>query len=284
MTNQTMMTMTTSLSNPDEIMRLALVYLSLGWSVIPAHFPGKYGCSCGRSECKWPGKHPRLHWKKYTQQRATEQEVTEWFSDSYYGSNIGVVTGVVSNLVVVDVDGNDDVTRRRVKSLHLGQTLTSRTGRGGTHYFYHCEEFVKSRGAMLEHVDLKAEGGFVVLPPSLHASGHRYRWLSKTRPVALDVSRLPLSQPLNGDAHWFNESINGVGEGERNTTLCRLSGRYAQKGLTITEANLLISAWNESNRPPLTSQEIASTLKSIYTKHSEENRHLIAWADSLGDT
>lgn len=250
---------------------LALHYLSLGWAVIPAHVPVRGGrCSCANPECSWPGKHPRIPWREYTKRLPTEGEVETWFGDTYYESNVGMVTGQVSQMVVVDVDGDPN----EFTKLDLPYTLTSATGGGGHHYFYHCESIVRGRGGMVEGIDLKAEGGFVVLPPSLHKSGKRYRWYNRMTPTELDPTALPISirsEATNGYHKWYHELIKGVDRGARSNSAAQLTGRYAQIGLAIEETRLLMSGWNELNTPPMTQSELAGTIRSVYQKHSDTN-------------
>ena len=68
----------------------AISYLERGWSPIPAK-PGE--------------KLPRFSWKIYQEQRATPQEVHRWFT-TVPGGNLSIVTGEISDLTVIDVDGD----------------------------------------------------------------------------------------------------------------------------------------------------------------------------------
>ena len=108
----------------------------------------------------------------------TRKEVKAWFGDEFYGSNIGMVTGLVSNTLVVDIDDTDAVYDI-IDELSLPtKTLVAQTGGGGIHLFYKLNGLVvPSRIRAFPGVDIKAERGFVVLPPSIHKSGNRYRWI-----------------------------------------------------------------------------------------------------------
>lgn len=280
--------------------KLALRYLSYGWSVIPVHIPlmpesndfdvaevaDNPECSCGRNDCSYPGKHPRVNWRTYSNRLPTEAEVTEWFEISCYGSNIGVVTGSVSKLVVVDVDGDP----KHFEALKLPKTLSAITGGGGRHYFYRCETAIRSLGQATDKkrgfatgIDLKAEGGFIVLPPSVHQSGSVYSWEEKMPPSLLDPKMLPVvaddSLSSNGDHSWFHELLEGVEEGGRSTAAAKLSGRYATLGLTTEETALLMMAWNTQNRPPMSQFELIRTVQSVYRKHSESSKRI----ETIGD-
>ena len=257
-----------------NVLSAALKYLARGWSVVPVHVPIRGGgCSCGR-ECSWPGKHPRVPWRQYTEQLPSAEQVTAWFSDEFYGSNVGIVTGQVSKVVVVDVDGAHEAYRQ----LGLPRTLEAVTGGGGRHYFYKCKEAVPSRIGMVSGIDVKADGGFVVLPPSLHMSGRRYLWRWTVKPALLDPSDLPAGgEARHNGLGWYGELLDGVAEGERSITAARLAGRYAQLGLTDRECYMLLGTWNDTNTPPLPANELARTIRAVYAKH-------IASSGSIGTT
>lgn len=248
----------------------ALALRARGWSVVPCHIPVGDGCSCGHEKCAWPGKHPRVQWETYTHRIATRRRIVEWFEDEFYGSNVGVVTGRVSSLVVVDVDGPIE----DFEALDLPETLMAETGGGGQHHFYFCDKPVQSRIGMVLGIDVKADGGFVVAPPSRHVSGGRYRWANKTNMAELDPSVLPQPPAGSGDLNednWFLEILQGVPEGQRSLASAQLAGRYANLGLSPREIYMLMYSWNKLNEPPLSKQELKATIRSVYRKHSETN-------------
>lgn len=248
----------------------ALEYLDKGWSVVPCHIPVNGGCSCGRDTCAWPGKHPRVSWRQYSERLPTVKEVNQWFGSEFYGSNLGIVTGRVSGLAVVDVDRSMAAYR----ALKLPRTLESITGGGGRHYFYGLDEPMASRIGMVPGIDLKADGGFVVAPPSVHKSGRAYmwRWRGEDELPSLTNKMLPRGgERMNGDG-WFDDLLAGVPEGDRSVTAARLAGRYCQLGLTLLETYLLLAGWNQANHPPLRDYELKSTVKAVYRKHTASNK------------
>ena len=167
-------------NNENPLLIAALDYASKRWKVFPLYEPLPDGkCSCLRSECNHVGKHPRTgHGFK----DATTDLVTihNWWT-TWPKANLGVATGSASGIVVVDVDGDNGgfVTWDELKST-LGdiETLTSRTGHG-FHLFFVCPEGIdlkSASNAIGNGIDIKAEGGYVVAPPSLHETGVRYTW------------------------------------------------------------------------------------------------------------
>jgi len=151
-----------------------LALASHGQRVGPLHTPQADGCSCGRSDCSSVGKHPRtlngVH--DFTTDPGQIRKWARMFPDA----NWGIATG--GGLVVLDVDPRHggDLSIAELEEEH-GEilTLTARTGGGGFHLYLSGD--LPARGGFRPGLDLKAEGGLVVAPGSLHASGTRYEWL-----------------------------------------------------------------------------------------------------------
>lgn len=206
----------------------------------------------------------------------------DWL-DSYDPLNIGLVTGRISGLVVIDVDmpHPDEV------AIGLGlplPTLTAITGGGGRHYFYRCDKRVKSLSGWDEGVDVRAEGGFVVAAPSLHESGSHYKWSVKTAPLDFPSELLTGRLVENSETRpstdgWYREILKGVEEGVRSYSAARLAGRYARKDLSILECVMILNLWNEQNDPPMRKEELLATIRSVYKRHEEEAAELKAWAE-----
>jgi hypothetical protein len=166
---------------PETPLQAALTYAARGWAVFPCHTIGPGGCSCHQPDCNSPGKHPTvargLH--AATIDRA---DVRTWWQRRP-GNNVAIRTGGESGLVVVDVDpdhGGIDSLRALVDThgrLPAGPRV--RTGSGGWHlYFQHPGELIRnSAGTRLGvGVDIRADGGYVIAPPSQHRSLHSYQW------------------------------------------------------------------------------------------------------------
>ena len=119
-------------------------------------------------------KTPLLAWQEFQTRRPTDGELEEWFLRRWPEANIGIVTGTLSGLVVVDADGDAGLAWMRE---HLPVTgVYVRTGKGWHGYFRHPGGNVRNRGRIAPEVDIRADGGYVVAPPSVHASGALYEW------------------------------------------------------------------------------------------------------------
>lgn len=164
---------------PTTPREAARVYAhSLGWAVL-AIWPPKDGhCTCPNPTCQSPGKHPHPYSGGVHGATTDLDEIESWPPDI----NIAVALGQASSgLMVLDID-QPEVTERLQKWGGLeNRTAVSRTARGEHVYFISPSE---TRGFNLTdeeglHLgEVRGDGQYVILPPSIHPTGIRYEWLS----------------------------------------------------------------------------------------------------------
>lgn len=171
------------MSEPNPMLEAALQYTRRGWSVIAVHSIRDGACTCGKIDCASPAKHPIGGWKGRQRSRATEAEIeSQWQRTPW--ANVGIVTGEISGLLVLDIDDIAKLdqaadVRAAVLSIITPVAITGREG-GGVHiYFRHPGGQLGNFAKHVEGMDGRGDGGFVVAPPSIHASGKQYRWASE---------------------------------------------------------------------------------------------------------
>lgn len=155
----------------------ALAYARHGWRVFPVHSMRASRCTCGRDCGKNAAKHPRTTggFKVATTDAC---QIEEWWR-KWPDANIGIATGAVSGIIVIDIDGDDGrATLQPLLARHglLPRSAVVITARGWHLYFAiaaTCAPIPCSTGNGL---DVRGDGGYVVAPPSRHASGHIYQW------------------------------------------------------------------------------------------------------------
>lgn len=162
-------------------LKAALNYASKGWRVFPVYESLDSGdCACGDAACERSGKHPAVRWKDAaTTDVAT---ITQWWSE-HPSRNIGIATGNTSGLAVIDID---DATAWEQYSGSLPlelrtalETYTVGTGSGGTHLYFAYDSAARTcTNKPFKGVDIRSDGGYVVAPPSNHASGGSYSVLA----------------------------------------------------------------------------------------------------------
>lgn len=256
-----------------SLLKEALRYADLGWRVLPLHNPTGAGCSCGDENCSSPGKHPRT--RNGVNDASTDHKTIESWWQRWPDANIGIATGKHSGLVVLDVD--TESAGEIIKKKGISPTVQSHTGKGVHHYFKHPGTHIANKINATFGFDIKADGGYVLAPPSLHPSGKTYSWADWLDPWEAEIEKMPewlldyissngRSAPCKTSG-WQNEVLKGVSSGSRNQTAASLAGRYISKGLTDEEVIEILLGWNKKNDPPLQDSEIIRTVQSVSATH-----------------
>lgn len=183
-------------------------------------------------------------------------------------ANIGICTGRLSGLVVVDVDvKNNRPGLESVKRLTgLQPTLIARTPSGGFHYFYGMNGHapIGSRAELLPGIDLRAEGGYVVGAGS-KIEGNFYEWVDPDHPVA-DLSRALYSalnsrapKPVSSDPKG-----DQIPEGRRNTQLMSIAGVMRKRDMPSEAIEAALLVVNDKRCvPPLPADEVQAIARSV---------------------
>ena len=199
--------------------------------------------------------------------------ISKWW-EKWPEANIGLPTGTKSGLLVVDCDPRNGGPADRAELIEqcgpIPETAEVLTGGGGRHvYFrYHGGPIPKT---LAHGIDLKGDGGYVVAPPSMHASGKRYE-VDGTRgaKALLNPAEPPewLRERLNAAAP--RESIanaSGVAmwrPGERNSNLTSLAGTMRRQGCTSEAIEAVLLEENKRRcNPPLEETEVRRIAKSV---------------------
>ncbi len=255
--------------NGDTPHRAARDYLRRGWSVIPIRAREKV---------------PSVAWETYQSRRATEAEVNAWFY-RHPQANVGIVTGEISNLAVLDVDpqhgGAQSLRELEGQNEPLPRTVEAITGGRGRHlYFAYPPRPLRNRAGIAPGIDLRGQGGLIVAPPSIHPSGRPYTWASGRDPNSCSIAPMPpwlvrlVAQPAEGHghpmAHWRALAKDGVVEGSRNSTIASFAGHLLWHGVDPEVVTELLLCWNRVLcRPPLGDDEVLRTVRSIARLHAE---------------
>lgn len=251
----------------------AIGYAKLGWSVFPLK-PGQ--------------KTPLIKWSVCQNKPLTEKEIIKYWT-KWPKANIGMATGEKSSVIVIDIDSvhGEEVYRAEFNNIH--ETIRQKTGKEGAMqlFFKHPKDGYRYKNTVrtLEDIDTRGDGGYVVLPPSIHPNGKQYTWIINPIEMGLDdLMDLPKNvkalfdnngetifgqtykrKPKNPD--WLAEAMMGVGKGARNDTCARLCGYYLHEmGMDYDNIMRLMELWNDRNDPPIEYKELKKTIDSIFTR------------------
>jgi Bifunctional DNA primase/polymerase, N-terminal len=188
----------------ETMMTAALSYAVRGWHVFPLHHMVNQKCSCGE-DCGTPAKHPRYHRADLPSghnSATTDQDLIRRWWARWPQANIGIAAGFVSGIVVIDIDPRNggDLSLEDLEAEHgkFPATVESQTGGGGRHLIYqHPGGHLRCGTDFLgPGIDIKADGGYIVAPPSIHASGKCYEWEVSSHPDQMPLASLPEWIPL----------------------------------------------------------------------------------------
>jgi len=203
-------------------------------------------------------KIPLIKWQEFQTRLATEEELKEWWT-KYPNAQLGIITGRLSNLTVVDIEKGGDFSK-------LPETAISLTGGGGRHYYYRYHDGYTNKTRIAPLTDIRSEGGYVIAPPSKSDKG-KYEWFLKINP--------------NIFPHWLfreeNKNVaissrgglpeyDGTGQGDRNQSLTSFLGKILN---IIHPADWQTLAWeellkaNQKNSPPVGEYEVRNIFNSI---------------------
>ena len=246
--------------------------------MLPLHGSTPKGCSCGKPSCSSPGKHPRTaHGLK--QASADEAIIREWWKD-WPDANVGIATGPASGLLVIDVDGLEgakslEALRRTHELPTTLRALTGRTGEDGTRQGFHLyfayppgEHLGNSAGKLGKGLDIRAEGGYVVAPPSLHASGLLYQWEDDGAPVAALpawlLEWLTTAPPRLAIVPSPGVSVPSFEQGSRNSSLLSRGGKMRSGGFSVAAIEAALLEENREHcKPPLSDEEVRTIASNL---------------------
>lgn len=196
----------------EQILKAAVDYATRGWHVFPLHTVDDEGaCSCGNVSCGDAGKHPRVQRGLKEASRDLAQ-IEAWFGPDAPPSNIGVVTGEISGITVIDIDIGDgkfgaESWAEACKDHGEPQTLMAQTGSGGMHVVFQYNSALKTASNVLgKGVDCRNDGGYIVAAPSRHRSGGLYSWINwgdvlATLPAHLSRRKESRGRPKRDDMY-----------------------------------------------------------------------------------
>jgi Bifunctional DNA primase/polymerase, N-terminal/Primase C terminal 1 (PriCT-1) len=219
---------------PENLVSAALAYAREGWPVFP---------------CRRDKKPLTAH--SFKDATTSERTIKKWWN-RWPNASIGYPTGPT---LVIDVDGPDGETTLEALEAKYGSlpaTSATQTGRGRHLYLAGNGTAIQSSAGKLgPHLDIRAQGGYVILPPSVHPNGARYQWIHRCDPAPLPdwlAALLAESRPgQNGDAGPARK----IKEGQRNNHLTRRAGAMRRAGMSAAAISAALIVENQEQCDPL---------------------------------
>lgn len=265
--------------NALPVVQAAVYYAQIGWPVFPL-----------------TGKVPYKDSNGYKDATTNEQQIQTWWTH-HPTANIGLATGERSRVIVVDIDPPEGYfSLKELQSTYtpLPETRRSRTANKGLHFFFHYPDdgniYRNAVGlAGLEGVDVRANGGYVVVPPSKLYGRLAYKWANPETPLAplpqwllsltLEAQRQREVIPRGlrfarspGD-QWLSQALAKAHEGNRNAVGFWLACQLRDDKIPESEARSSILTYANlapQGREQYTSKEAIASVRSAYKRPPRE--------------
>lgn len=216
-----------------------------------------------------PNKKPLIRWEDYQSRYATEKEIIHWWR-KYPDSMIGIVTGKLSNIAVVDID-----TKNVPNALaQYSKTPTVDTLRG-FHWYFRYVDGVTNAVNVMEDVDVRGEGGYVVAPPSITEEGKEYKWLT---PLDVGLPKFPIEIMPNPEARFEKPKTQILSseetfiEGRRDEDLFHVAHCLIKGGMQSNEANNVVMRLASTCVPPFPGNEARIKVESAVNRAIRKER------------
>lgn len=248
---------------PANLYRSAMAYATRGMPVFP---------------CQPRGKEPATARGLYG--ATTDRGIIESWWGSAAELNIGIPTGAPSGFFVLDIDNEDgEASLRALEKAHSALPPTNEviTGRGRHLYFRYGEhELRNSAGKVGIGIDVRAEGGYVLAPPSIHPTGRAYAWSVDCTGEFADAPEwlYQIASHSEGPGkgkkleEWHKTLTGVIPAGSRNTTLASIAGKLLFHDVNLILLRDLLLCINDARcDPPLSVSEVDRIVASVATTH-----------------
>ena len=271
----------------SQMLKAALWYREkMGFSVIPIGQNKK--CALKKNEDGTGG------WEQYQKEKASPDQIREWWTGEYATCNVGIVTGEISNLTVVDVDSKDGSKTgfEAIESITPDSMLTpmSQSPSGGEHRYFLYEKGTRNRTRFIPDCDLRSEGGYIVAPPSRNGRGN-YIWKQGFSIVEVPLVFLPeeylhalsYSNSIytidyiendNKQQHEQQTTTSIFSKGNRDNSLFHLANFLVRGGMPIKEIQQYLLFIGSRCDPPFPEKEIYTKVQSAIKRAEVKEKGL----------
>ncbi len=264
------------------LLKAALSYARLGLSIIPVGHD----------------KRPLIAWEKYQKERADEKQIREWFS-KFPKMNIGAVTGEVSNLLAVDCDSQKGVDTFEEMLPENWQGPMQLTPRGGRHYLFRYHQGIRNNARILDGIDTRGEGGYIVIAPSTNGNGQAYRWVEGLSIEEVDRPEIPerylsvvvnssfsirggvdTANPCRQQSSVSSSVVKMFEQGTRDEDLFHAANCLVKGGMQPDKALQILAILALNCNPPYPEKDIPAKIQSALQRADRRERGL---ADEVRD-
>lgn len=213
--------------------------------------------------------------------------IDSWWT-SFPDAQIGIPTGPPSQIIAIDCDGEKgirDFEELEGQHLPIARTIRSRTGGNGLHviFAYPSDERIGNRTKVGgTSIDVRGDGGYIIVAPSDHKSGRNYEWEISpfgTKPAVLPSwlrDFITKRKSQKSRPAWLVgvnlSTAPGLSEGQRHDAACRLIGAHLGRGESREAVLKKALDWNQKNEPPLPDDELQQIVFDLSDKEATKEK------------
>lgn len=271
----------------NKFLEQALWYETQGISVIPLRPKQKI---------------PLVKWSQYQKERATPEQIKKWWTDCP-DANVGVVTGKVSGIAVMDLDKYKEGYSQEEADKYLPELLSTpivTTPRGGQHLYFRNpdDEGLTINAGAVPSVDYRGDGGYVAAPPSVNEEGVPYQWDDWANLKDMSLAPLPVAYikalqdkgsiykknevpyienkhvEYRGDENVHTTSGQMFIEGRRDQDLFHVANNLLKGGMPVEEARQVLRTLARSCVPPMSDSDVEQKLSSAFNRKEKRSGSL----------
>ena len=241
-------------------------------------------------------KKPYIYWRPFQYKKANKEDIFDWY-DKFSDVNIGIVTGEISKLAVIDVDDLNLLPELEELLPEIKETTRVRTRRGYHYYFSLNGDYVESTNSLFgKRLELKSNGNYVVAPPS-KIKAHQYVYeipLSKILPIPKILIKKEKEPVSNQDTRkqktfkipkYHGQKVDclrqilsrDLQEGERNNSLFILYNLLLRNKNTKEYSKKLVMDKNKSLSKTLSELELEKMFRKAYNYGCSAIRDKLAY-------
>ncbi len=237
-------------------------------------------------------KIPLVKWQKYQITLPTLDEINLWWAE-WPDAKVGVVTGKLSNLVVLDVDSEEgkEAISKYIPDSYEFPVCSTPAGGQHFHFRYPQDTEIRNNAGVIPGCDLRAEGGFALIPPSQGDNGKSYEWLplldiSKVEIPPLPVAYIKYISTINSIIRGCNNSATKMFvPGRRDNDLFHAASCLAKGGMPTSEAHQVLTVLAKScilpeekdNPEKWARQKVESAMRRIERKDVNITQEVTNW-------
>lgn len=211
---------------------------------------------CGKN------KKPLIEWLEFQKRIPELEEVNDWWVKNPE-ANIGIVTGTISNLSVIDIDSKEgeENLKQKFPEISFKENPIVKTPKGFHIYFKCDDEKLRNNAGAIPHCDFRANGGYVIAPPSSNEEGKEYKWQI---PMRKDLNTLPGSYVsfLNSPIEYKSSDVKMYQEGTRDENLFHIAYQLKKAGTPYEEIRQTLLILGRNCTPPFPERELEAKIES----------------------